>query len=141
MYNAGKIITGLAIFAAAVTLPFWYNAAVGSAAEPPVLNFDTPAIKALKAPECVEPAAFMRTNHMDLLVDWRDQAVRHGNRTYTSTTGKQFEISLQNTCLNCHSNERGTEREGGQFCTTCHTYTDVKIDCWSCHVQSKGGGQ
>lgn len=129
MHDAGKIIAGLLIFVAAVTFPFWYNAGKASEMPAPVIN------PALKAAGCVEPADWMRKNHMDLLVDWRNMAVRDGHRTYTNSHGKQFEISLQNTCLNCHANERE-----GQFCTQCHTNTDVRIDCWSCHLQSVKGG-
>lgn len=131
MYNAGKIIIGLAIFAAFATFPFYYN--IGTAIKKPEPKVDTPEIMKLPESErkCVEPKEFMRAEHMQLLNQWRDSAVRDGNRVYVSqSTGKLYNISLQNTCLHCHSNKK-------KFCDECHNYMAVKPYCWDCHLAPK----
>jgi hypothetical protein len=81
--------------------------------------------------KCVESKAFMRTEHMQLLNNWRDSVVRDGYRQYISTTsGKHFNMSLQNGCMNCHSNKK-------KFCDQCHNYMAVKPYCWDCHIAPK----
>ncbi|HID97609.1 MAG TPA: hypothetical protein EYP57_05405, partial [Thermodesulfobacteriaceae bacterium] len=92
---------------------------------------DTPAIQQLEKKECVENTAFMRSTHMQLLNDWRDQALREGNREYVNHKGEKITISLQNTCMKCHSNKEA-------FCDKCHTYAGVKPYCWDCHIAPKG---
>lgn len=79
----------------------------------------------------MEPVEFMRAEHMYLLNEWRDQALRYENRTYVSSTGKKWTISLQNTCLKCHSNYE-------EFCDKCHVSNSVDPYCWTCHILPKG---
>jgi hypothetical protein len=69
----------------------------------------------------------MRVGHMSLLDDWRDNALRDGNRKYEDSEGKEIEVSLQNTCVKCHSNKK-------KFCDECHNYMAVKPYCWDCHI-------
>ncbi|MBI5639962.1 MAG: sulfate reduction electron transfer complex DsrMKJOP subunit DsrJ [Nitrospirae bacterium] len=132
MYNGGKIIVGLVVFIALFAFPFYYN--IGKAMEKPEPKTDTPAIlqweKEHGKKECVESKEFMRSEHMQLLNDWRDSVVRNGDRIYTNAAGKQFTMSLQNTCMNCHSNKK-------EFCDKCHNYMAVKPYCWGCHIQPK----
>jgi hypothetical protein len=129
LYNGGKIIAGIVVFLIVASVPFWYGR--GKAVPPPDLKLDTPAIEQLKERLCVEPAPFMRANHMKLLGTWRDGAVREGKRTYTATDGRVFQVSLTGTCLECHSNKE-------QFCDRCHNYAGVKPpNCWSCHIIPK----
>lgn len=123
--NRGMIYAGIAVFLIAATFPFWYGK--GRAVHPPDLRLDTPAIEALREKLCVEPAGFMRTDHMKLLTAWRDGAVREGRRTYTAADGRVFEVSLTGACMKCHDNK-------GQFCDRCHDYAGVKPACWSCHI-------
>ena len=78
--------------------------------------------------ECVADTAFMRSNHMTLLNDWRFEVVREGKRIYTSNNHKNFDMSLTKTCLNCHSN-------AAQFCDQCHSYIGVSPYCWDCHSE------
>jgi hypothetical protein len=125
LYNKKYIIAGLVVFVIIITLPFWYNRA--KIAVPPVLSLETPAISALAEKSCVEDKAFMKTSHMKLLGDWRDQAVREEQHQYTAKNGKVYEIGLTGTCLKCHSNKE-------QFCDRCHNYVGAKPSCWSCHV-------
>lgn len=123
------IITGLVIFLVLTTFPFWYN--VGKAASAPQPQLDTPAIQQLPQKQCVESTAYMRANHMKLLEEWRNQVVREGKRIYVASDGKKYYMSLQNTCLQCHSNL-------AEFCDQCHYYLNVKPDCWTCHIELKG---
>jgi hypothetical protein len=125
LYNGGKIIAGIVVFLIVATFPFWYGR--GKAVSPPELKLDTPAIQQLKEKLCVEPASFMRSNHMKLLGAWRDGAVREGIRSYTAADGRVFQVSLTGTCLECHSNKK-------QFCDRCHDYTRAKPACWNCHI-------
>jgi hypothetical protein len=129
MYNSWKIITGLVIFVLLITAPFLLN--IGKADEPPALSLDTPVINQLDEKQCIESAEFMRTEHMQLLNQWRDQAVREGQTVYISSSGKEYEMSLENGCFKCHSDK-------SQFCDSCHTYAAVKPYCWDCHNGSKG---
>lgn len=132
MYNSGKIIAGLIVFVALFTFPFYYN--FGKANAKPEPKTDTPEIQEWVAKygkkECVESKEFMRGEHMQLLNQWRDSVVRDGNRIYVNSTGRSFTISLQNTCMHCHSNKK-------DFCDQCHNYMAVKPYCWSCHIQPK----
>lgn len=123
MYNSKYIIPGLLIFVGLVTIPFWLN--LGSP------DYKRPEL-ALPAgqTECVEPVAYMNAEHMDLLDTWRD-ALRDGNRTYVATNGKKWEISLQNTCMECHTNY-------DEFCKKCHDSNSVDPYCWDCHVEPRG---
>lgn len=125
MYDAKKIVPGLLIFLGLVTFPIWYSG--GKAAPRPDLKLDTPAIQQLKEKKCIEPTAYMRANHMELLDYWRNSVVRQGDRIYEASDGKKYPMGLSGTCLECHSNK-------DQFCDRCHNYEAVKPTCWSCHV-------
>jgi len=91
---------------------------------------------------CVEEVDEMRRNHMGLLIEWRDNAIRHGDTSTVQINGRAFPKSLTKTCLGCH-----TERE--TFCTSCHDYVNTLpawparntsapeegLRCWNCHLQ------
>ncbi|MBI5100227.1 MAG: sulfate reduction electron transfer complex DsrMKJOP subunit DsrJ [Nitrospirae bacterium] len=128
MYNGGKIIAGLIVFVAFFAFPFYYNLGRANARPEPKLN--TPVIMGLAEKKCVESRDFMRAEHMQLLNDWRDSVVRDNNRIYSNAEGKKFNISLQNTCMDCHSNKK-------EFCDRCHNYMAVKPYCFSCHIEPK----
>ncbi len=121
MYDTGKILIGLVIFAVIVTLPFWYNGITGKASAIP-----EPEIKT-DAKQCVASTAFMKESHMKLLDEWRNEVVRNQKRLYVGINGKTFNMSLTNTCLDCHANK-------DTFCDRCHTYVGVSPTCWACHV-------
>ncbi len=127
MYDAGKIIVGLIIFVALFTSPIWYDLSNGKAAlkEPDLLLPSKPDQK-----ECVNSTAFMRDNHMILLNEWRNEVVREGKRIYVSDSRKSFNMSLDKTCLNCHS-------DASRFCDQCHSYTGVSPYCWDCHLEKR----
>ncbi|MDD5167272.1 MAG: sulfate reduction electron transfer complex DsrMKJOP subunit DsrJ [Syntrophales bacterium] len=125
LYDKRKIIAGIVIFMVVITFPFWFGH--GKKPVVPEPSLDTPAIAALTDKRCVEDTAFMRANHMKLIVSWRDQVVREGKRYYTNKNGQTIEASLTGTCLKCHSNK-------DQFCDRCHDYVGAKPTCWSCHI-------
>ena len=118
IYNKAVVFPILFLFVALITFPFW-NGGVPQKPTPKVIQTDV---------QCVESAEWMRANHMKLLDDWRHSVVREQDREYTSTaTGKVFNKSLSNTCLDCHSNKT-------EFCDSCHTYASVKLNCFGCHL-------
>jgi hypothetical protein len=132
MYNADKIIPGLIIFLGLITFPLWYN--MGKAAPPPEIKIDTPAIQQMAVKQCILPKAEMRTGHMQMLNDWRTDVVRNGLRVYVAADGKEYNMSLQNECMKCHSNK-------SQFCDQCHVYAGLQLGsvpyCWTCHIAPK----
>lgn len=129
MYDGWKIILGLVIFIGIATFPFLYD--MGKAAVPPPKpNIETPEIQKMAVKKCVETKSFMRAEHMVMLNDWRDLVVREGDRIYIANDGKQYAMSLQNTCMKCHSNKK-------KFCDECHNYLAVKPYCWDCHIAPK----
>ena len=128
MSDGIKIIAGLIIVIGLVTFPVISN--MGKTVNVPEPSLDTPLINQLVEKRCVESKEYMRANHMQLLNEWRDIVVRGGERTYTTQDGRPYLISLQNTCLKCHSNKEA-------FCDRCHTYTNVRPYCWDCHIVTK----
>jgi hypothetical protein len=87
-----------------------------------------PAIPA-NAQECVAPTDVMRRDHMKFLLHQRDETVLNGIRT------KKYSLT---GCINCHAqaDENGEivrADNPGYFCTECHSYAAVKIDCFECH--------
>lgn len=128
MNDAGKIIPILIIFIAIAAFPFYYN--MGKVSARPEPKLDTSAIQELTEKQCVESKEFMRANHMQLLNQWRDAVVREGKSVYVSSNGKKYNMSLQNTCMKCHSNKK-------DFCDSCHRYVSVKPYCWDCHIPPK----
>ena len=120
MYDADKIIPGLIMFLCVITFPVWYSLANGGAA-----NLPKPKI-VTEEEQCIEAAQYMRTKHMDLLLSWRETVVREGVRTYTASEGKEYDMSLTDTCMECHLNK-------ADFCDQCHNSVGVKPNCWDCH--------
>jgi hypothetical protein len=125
MRERSLIFGGLAIFLALFTYPLWHAAAVGTEAKAPQLQLPR------NERECVAPVPYMRAEHMQLLIEWRENAVRGGVRQVFATNGKRYDASLTRTCLGqCHSRS--------EFCDRCHTYAGVSApSCWQCHNESK----
>lgn len=97
------------------------------AADAPATRVPLPAVAAPAEGKCVEDTAFMRRNHMRLLVHQRDRTVHEGIRTVRH--------SLAN-CVSCHAG-RETGRVTGSpeaFCEGCHRYAAVRLDCFECHA-------
>jgi len=130
MYDANKIIIGLAISAALLGFPVWYSYAVvpedGDKDGNP--DYQPQPVLPDGGEGCIESVEFMRSQHMHLLNEWRDSVVRDGDRDYVAKKdGKTWDRSLSRTCMSCHTNRM-------QFCNECHSYLAVEPDCWNCHV-------
>lgn len=162
MHKRGKtVILGLLVFVFVIIFPLLYNQ--GKANAGPDINLDTPEIAKLADKECIEPTEYMRANHMQLLLEWRDAKVRDGATTYVNSKGQSYDISLQDTCLKCHSDstaskatssannqsanpissgakasEASVTSSPNQFCFSCHDYAAVEPNCWSCHSDPRG---
>ncbi len=113
------------VFLAWFTSPFWANAAVGQ------VVWNVALLAAGAGSVCIMDTADIRVEHMELLDDWRDEAIREGHRGRKNLDrGARFRHkSLTKTCLGCH-----TDREA--FCDRCHEYVDKDPYCWDCHVNS-----
>jgi len=125
MYDAGKIIPGIIIFFCLMSFPIWFSVASGGINYTPEINLP------VDEEQCVESTEYMRANHMNMLVDWREEVVRDNLRTYTASDGKEYIKSLTDTCISCHSPK-------DKFCTQCHDYVATKPYCWNCHVDPEG---
>lgn len=85
--------------------------------------------KASKGDSCVQPVDEMRKNHMNYILHQRVETVHDGIRTPEySFTG----------CIDCHAtkNDQGdyvSVESSEHFCSACHTYAAVKVDCFQCH--------
>lgn len=126
MNDKNKIVAGLVIFFLAVLFPFWFNLIFGApdASTAPETELTD---KARQAESCIAETELMRTEHMQILDQWRDTVVREGRRLYVAAGGKEYEASLSNTCMECHSNKE-------EFCDRCHNYASVDPYCWDCHT-------
>lgn len=112
------------IIIAILAVPFIVN--IGQAKGSPDVSLDTPQINAMPVKECIEPTDYMRESHMQLLDQWRDAVVRQGQYQYVSQSGQVYDMSLDETCLGCHSNQE-------EFCDRCHEFSSVDLYCWQCH--------
>ena len=118
------VIIGIIVFLIIATIPIWFNR--GKAAQAPELVL-TDRAKAAK--ECVRSKDYMTREHMKVLDLWRHTVVRNAERIYVSPSGKEYNMSLSNTCLDCHSNKT-------EFCDRCHDYASVRPYCWDCHIDN-----
>jgi len=85
-------------------------------------------VKAFKGDKCVEPADVMRREHMDFLKHQRIETVHEGVR------GKKYSLR---GCIDCHAvpdEQAGGKRTARAFCSDCHKYAAVNIDCFQCHT-------
>ncbi len=85
-----------------------------------------------KAEHCAisDDESEVRKNHMNYLKHKRDRTVHDGIRTKDHSFKE---------CINCHvpklegeNKLRHTDEK--HFCSTCHTYVGVKLDCFECHT-------
>lgn len=75
---------------------------------------------------CVAPVEDMRRNHMRMLFHQRDRTLRQGVR--------EPRFALKG-CVDCHAGrESGSVLGKEGFCSSCHSYASVKIDCFECHT-------
>jgi hypothetical protein len=117
------IYIGLCLFLALATFPFTYNLAAGQTSKSPDVKLP------YQEKRCVAPTAYMKSSHMQLLLNWREDRVRRDIRTYVAFNGRHYSISLTGTCLaQCHQGK-------AEFCDRCHSYVGVQGPyCMDCHV-------
>ena len=100
---------------------------VTGSAETPLPVIHEPEGEGVK---CVEPEDIMRRDHMNFILHQRDETMHEGIRT------RQHSLE---ECVNCHTakDEQGEYipvNAENQFCSSCHTYASVSIDCFQCHA-------
>jgi hypothetical protein len=112
------------LFAAALALA----AGVGSAASDSSERTPQPLIeRATAGTQCVADPAFMRRNHPELLKHQRNETVHLGVR--------DARASLKG-CIGCHASAKtgSVAQAPTDFCSSCHGYAAVQIDCFECHT-------
>ena len=90
----------------------------------------SPVINKGKGDKCVEPTDVMRRNHMKYILHQRDETMHKGIRTSKYSLAE---------CIDCHvqPDENGNIASVDtteHFCSTCHEYAGVTIDCFECHA-------
>lgn len=119
-------------FAAAVLAIMLTVAGFADAGESRAQRVALPVIKIEKGAACVAPTEEMRRDHVKMLLHQRDRTVRQGLR--------EPRFSLKN-CVNCHaSRETGSVLGKEGFCSSCHSYASVSIDCFECHTPLRQSG-
>lgn len=84
-----------------------------------------PVIKIEQGEACVAPSQEMRRDHMKMLLQQRDRTLRQGIR--------EPRFSLKG-CVDCHAaHDTGSVLGKEGFCSSCHEYAAVSIDCFECH--------
>ncbi len=88
---------------------------------------DNTDVARAKTDKCVAETPYMRSNHMDEILHQRNDTLRKGIRSGN--------FSLKE-CINCHVKENSQARYGdnNHFCSGCHNYAAVTIDCFQCHA-------
>lgn len=90
-----------------------------------------PAFEAAKGDACVAPTQEMRRDHMRMLMHQRDRTMRQGIR--------EARFSLKG-CVECHAGHASNSVLGPEgFCSSCHAYASVKMDCFECHSSQRQG--
>ena len=122
MNKIGRMVFGGMAVVAAGMLAVSAALAAGTSGAKPTLG---PTVKTYKGDKCVEDTEYMRRNHMKLILHQRDETTHRGIRTQ--------KYSLKN-CIDCHADPTTKSVLGKDgFCESCHVYTSVSIDCFSCH--------
>jgi hypothetical protein len=107
-------------------------AALAGSGERPAGRVALPVVKIERGEACVAPVAEMRRNHMKMLFHQRDRTMHEGIRT-TRFSLKQ--------CVECHAGRTTGSVLGEEgFCSSCHAYTSVRIDCFECHTPMRQAG-
>jgi hypothetical protein len=111
-----------------VALSFVMLIAAGAAvAGEPAGRTPRPAIEPARAgTQCVAAPELMRRDHPRLLKHQRDETVHVGVR--------DARASLRG-CIGCHASQATGSVAQAQtdFCSSCHGYAAVQIDCFECH--------
>ncbi|MDH5570955.1 MAG: hypothetical protein OEY89_04255 [Gammaproteobacteria bacterium] len=86
---------------------------------------------------CVNSVEYMRRNHMDELKHQRDETMHKGIRTTKYSLAE---------CVECHVSEDANGKvarfgDDKHFCSSCHNYAAVSIDCFQCHNDKPQNGE
>lgn len=98
---------------------------------------EVPPAKAEAGPDlCVEPVDVMRERHFEFILHQRDETVHRGIRTSKHSFKE---------CINCHvveddAGQPVTHKDKRHFCSSCHQYAAVNIDCFDCHASTPEEG-
>ena len=89
-----------------------------------------PELPAAKGERCVEPTEIMRRRHMEFILHQRDETVHRGIRTQ-----KHRFVN----CIDCHVQRNAAgdwprHTDDDHFCSVCHRYASVSMDCFQCHA-------
>jgi len=117
MNSKSASLAFLAIIVIAVLSPLLYTVTANGFSKSTEPELVLPSKEAAPSGECIEPTAYMRANHMNILVASREDAVRDGVRKVSHSL---------NNCSTCHE-----KRE--EFCDRCHNYVGAKPNCFGCH--------
>jgi hypothetical protein len=96
-------------------------------AETPFPTIHEPSDESLK---CIQPEDEMRKNHMHYILHERDETMHEGVRNEPGSLA---------ACIDCHVEPDANGEIAGieskeHFCTSCHEYASVQIDCFQCHA-------
>lgn len=85
---------------------------------------------------CVEDADVMRKQHYSFILHQRDDTMYDGIRT----SKHSFKA-----CIACHVQPRAdgsfpSHDEPDHFCSSCHNYAAVQVDCFDCHADKDPEG-
>jgi hypothetical protein len=115
--------------AVALTALLWLGLA-GTVQATGIGDFVVGSSKAAGLENCVEPTEYMRRNHMEVIRHQRDTTVYGGIRsTKHSLSG----------CVECHVGYDDKHQpvaidDDDQFCSACHDYAAVTLNCFDCHA-------
>ena len=122
MHDKKAIVVGLTTFVTVASAPFWLSQTTATNVK---VHLDPPPNGAQFCVEDTKNGA-MRAKHPRILEEWRTAVVRDGDRSTFTVDRKEYQRSLQKTCLSCHENKEA-------FCDRCHTATGVSPNCFGCH--------
>ena len=128
--NKNRLVAlGLILFVLLFTFPVLMNLGKSVAkTQPPAMLQDQKAMQELADKLGVKNIDEFRERHKQVLAEWKDIVVRDGKRVYVTKDGREIPISLQNLASQ------------PQYCSDCHDYAGIKKpNCWTCHVEPKGG--
>ncbi|HWD21840.1 MAG TPA: hypothetical protein VG591_01795 [Burkholderiales bacterium] len=104
-------------------------AALALAAAADTGRVSQPVIKIERGEACVASVPEMRRDHMKMLLHQRDRTMREGVRT--------TRFSLKG-CVECHAAAKtGSVLGKDGFCSSCHEYAAVRMDCFECHSAAR----
>lgn len=105
--------------------------AVSAAVAADTARTPTPSpARAAQGDQCVEPVEDMRRNHMVYLDHEQDETMHKGIR------GRKHSLKA---CIECHAvpdKAAAGKRTIEPFCSECHRYAAVSMDCFQCHNRS-----